>query len=199
MAMHGGIPVYATALGHGNAAQSWRTTLPNGGVLIRVPDNEIVATGLPMPHSPRVWSDGLWMLFSSTGEVVRVDQASGQHEVVARLDGFARGFARHGKYLFVGLSRLRENSFKGLAVGNRATAARIVIVDAHSASIVGELEYQSTVEEIFDIAVLEGQIRPGIINSESDAAPRSLVTPYGTYWAQPVESETDQSRPGVQT
>src|SRR5215831_5704195 len=110
LVLEDGRPKYITALGDTDTRDGWRANKPQGGILMDVPSNEIIARGLSMPHSPR-WHDGrLWLLESGTGQLVLVDPATGRRERVAELPGFARGLALIGPYAFIGLSKLRETS-----------------------------------------------------------------------------------------
>ncbi|NTV84356.1 MAG: TIGR03032 family protein, partial [Bacteroidales bacterium] len=107
MVMVNGKPKYATAFNRGNTYQSWREGVTTDGVLMDLESNEIVAANLRMPHSPRVFNDNLYLLFSATGEIVKVDPSNGSVETIARIDGFIRGMAFYKDFLFVGLSKLR--------------------------------------------------------------------------------------------
>ena len=110
MAMEVGKPKYVTALGTTNAAKAWRENIQSGGVLIDVDSKEIVLKGLPMPHSPRIFDQKLYLLCSATGEVICADPKTGKYEVVTKLKGFLRGMCKKGDILFVGLSKLRQNA-----------------------------------------------------------------------------------------
>src|SRR5947207_2226502 len=113
LAVVGGRPKYATALGETDAAGGWRADRPRGGCLIDVPAGEVLLRGLCMPHSPR-WHDGrLWVLESGTGRLVLADPAGGRGEAVAELPGFARGLALAGPYALVGLPKTRPTSAMG--------------------------------------------------------------------------------------
>jgi len=93
VALVDGQPGYVTALGESDAGNGWRANKPRGGCLVEVSSGRVISRGLSMPHSPR-WHDGrLWLLESGTGQLVRVDPASGRRESVAELPGFARGLA----------------------------------------------------------------------------------------------------------
>ena len=109
-AFSNGRPLYVSALGTGTAPRSWKPGVENGGALWHVETREPVLTGLPLPHHPRMFDDGLFMLLSGTGEVVRVDPEARKYETIARLPGFVRGMDRIGQYLFVGLSKIRKGS-----------------------------------------------------------------------------------------
>jgi len=53
LAMQDGQPAYVTCVGKTNIAAGWRDHRKDGGLMIHVPSNEIVSSGLSMPHSPR--------------------------------------------------------------------------------------------------------------------------------------------------
>jgi uncharacterized protein (TIGR03032 family) len=95
-------PVYASAMGKTNTRQGWRENKMNSGVLILVPSNEIILENLPMPHSPRVYDNKLYVLLSATGELVEVDVEKGSYKTITKLGSYARGMDRVGDYLFIG-------------------------------------------------------------------------------------------------
>lgn len=59
LAMDGSVPRFVTACGTGDTKDAWRATRMGGGVVIDVANNTIVARGLSMPHSPRVYREHL--------------------------------------------------------------------------------------------------------------------------------------------
>ncbi len=185
LALSDGAPLWVTALGREDGPQSWRKGLPRGGVLMHVPDGEIVLSDLPMPHSPRIYDGTLYILLSATGEVATVDAEKGSYEVVNRLEGFVRGMSRCGDYLFVALSRLRKNSstFKDLPIAEKAQHSGVTILHLPTGSVVGALRYEASVDEIFDVQVLPELRRPGIVNTQGDVFRLALTTPDATFWA----------------
>lgn len=54
-------------------------------------------------------------------------------------------------------------------------------------AIVGTLEYKTSVDEIFDVAVLPGLRRPGVLGTHDEAHRKAVVTPEKTYWAAEAE------------
>ncbi|MEM6782259.1 MAG: TIGR03032 family protein [Bacteroidota bacterium] len=192
MALHNGTPAFVTALGTTDTAEGWRTRKLDGGVLLDVASGEVVLSGLAMPHSPRLVTqpDGsvrLYTLASARGEVLAVDPAAGTATVVAQLPGFVRGLAAHGGYLFVGLSRLRRNrTFGDLPLAQRDDVfAGLVVLHEATGAVVGHVRYETSVEEIYDVQVLPGVRRPGLLGVEDDTFRRALVTPTSAYWAAP--------------
>src|SRR5262249_27372564 len=80
LAVVAGRPRYVTALGNSDAPGGWREQKKDGGILMDVPANEIVAHGLSMPHSPRWHAGRLWLLESGAGSLGFVDLLTGRYE-----------------------------------------------------------------------------------------------------------------------
>jgi uncharacterized protein (TIGR03032 family) len=185
MAMIDEKPKYVTMFGQTNTPKGWRKDVETSGLLMDIETREVVAHSLAMPHSPR-WFDGkLFCLLSATGEVINIDIASGKYEVVARLKGFVRGMAKRGDYLFIGLSRLRQNSstFRDLAISKDAVYCGIEILHLPTGANVGHIRYQQSVEEIYDVQIVEDALRPGILNHTTPAHRLALHTPGAGFWA----------------
>jgi len=184
MAVKEGSPLWVTALGKGDDTKSWRKEITTGGVIIHVPTNEIIAGELPMPHTPRLYDGRLYLLFSATGEIVIFDTEKGTHETVNKIPGFIRGMSRCGDYLFIGQSKIRKNAsaFKDLKIAKDATESGFTVLHLPTGSIVAELKYQASVDEIYDIEVIPGFRRPGIINTEKDTPKMALSLPETTFW-----------------
>jgi uncharacterized protein (TIGR03032 family) len=187
MAMVDEKPRFVTMFGKTTTTKGWRNGVETGGLIMDVPTNEVVAEALPMPHSPR-WFDGqLYCLLSANGQLIRVDIATGKYEVVARLNGFARGMAKRGDYLFIGLSKLRQNAstFRDLAISKDALHCGVEIVHLPSGAKVGHIRYEQSVDEIYDVQILPGVLRPGILNHTSTTHRLALHTPDAVFWASP--------------
>jgi protein O-GlcNAc transferase len=73
LALAGGKPRYVTACGQTDIVDGWRDHRHHGGCVIDIHTNQILATGLSMPHSPRVYQDKLWLHNSGTGEFGYLD------------------------------------------------------------------------------------------------------------------------------
>ena len=63
----------------------------------------------------------------------------------------------------------------------------MAVIHLPTGALVGELLYQATVDEIFDVQILPDLMRPGIINTENDIHRMALTTPEATFWAQKTE------------
>src|SRR5262245_14969191 len=180
LAIADGQPKYVTALGTTDVRDGWRADKPCGGCIIDIPSGEFVTRGLSMPHSPR-WHDGkLWVLESGTGGVVFVDRTTGNRETIATLPGFTRGLAIVGPYAFVGLSKIRPTSaMDGVPIAERRHELQcgVAAVDLRRGRVVGLLEFQTAVEEIFDVQLLPGIRFPEIVGFQQETIHHTFVVP----------------------
>lgn len=183
LAMIGGEPAYVSAISRSDGAEGWRDHRQEGGVVIDVKTDEIICTGLSMPHSPRFYKGKLWILNSGTGDFGFIDTKTGQFEAVGFCPGYARGLSFIGKYAIVGLSQQRNKSFNGLkldaALEKRAIKPRcgIAVFDLESGDNVHNLWFEGVLEELYDVAVLPGVIRPLLLGLKSDEIRRVLRLP----------------------
>lgn len=186
MAVVDGSPKYVTALGTTDEAGGWRKNKLDGGVLIDVDTNETLLSGLAMPHSPRVWGEDLYLLLSSSGELVRANLNTGKYEVVTRVSGFLRGMAKVGDYAFVGCSMLRKtHTFGDLPLASDPKVfCGVMVIHLPSGAVVGQIKYVNSCEEIYDVQVLPGLRKPGILGTAAPAYREALSLPDTTYWAQ---------------
>ena len=191
MAMQNGKPKYASAFGRGNTPQSWRENVTKTGIIIDIENDQIIAENLPMPHSPQIYGNDLYVLLSATGQLARINRDSGSYEVVCDLGGFARGMSLHKDYLFVGLSKLRKNSstFAQLDFAHQPNECAIMIIYLPTGSVAGKITYSSSVDEIYDIHVLPDSIRPNILNTLTPEHKDGLTTPQSTYWAKTTDQK----------
>ncbi|MDM4016456.1 TIGR03032 family protein [Roseiconus lacunae] len=162
MAMVDGLPRYVSCLGLSNAPRGWRENKADGGSLIDVQSGELIAGEFCMPHSPRMHQGKLFMLDSGKGLLVTVDPADGTVDEVASYPGYGRGLAFAGQFAFVGMSRARERSvFGGVPICESSNEMRcgVVAIDLVSGRSVAFIEFESGVEELFDIQVIVGSRR----------------------------------------
>jgi uncharacterized protein (TIGR03032 family) len=181
LAMQGGEPTYVTACSRTNEAAGWRNHRINGGIVMHLPSNEIIAAGLSMPHSPRWYRGKLWLLNSGTGEFGFLD---GERFVpVAFCPGFVRGLAFFGDYALVGLSKLRSKTFGGLALETRLAAegntsqCGLMVIDLKSGAILHSLLINGVVEELFDVVVLPKVRLPRAVGFQDDDIDRLVTFP----------------------
>ena len=174
-------PRYVTALGESDAPSGWRPGKARGGCLIDVSSGEVVARGLCMAHSPRLHEGRLWLLESGTGRLLHLDPPTGRPEAVGELPGYARGLALAGRYAFIGLSKIRATSaMDGVPLAERRAELKcgVAVVDLRRGRVVAGLEFQTAVEEIFDLQLLAGLRVPEVIGFQKEAIHHTFVVPH---------------------
>lgn len=192
MAMQDGQPRFATALGATDTRKGWREDRLGGGLLIDTATDEVILGGLPMPHSPRLYGGALYLTTAATGDVLQVDPQTGTATTVNRVPGFARGLAHHGDYLFVGHSRIRKKStFGDLPIADREHHAGITLIHLPTGRLAGQVRYHTSCEEIYDIHVLPGLQRPGLVGVEHDLYQQALHFPEAGFWGRRKSADAD--------
>ena len=181
LAIQDGKPMYVTACSATNEAAGWRSHRLNGGVVMHIPSNEIIATNLSMPHSPRWYRGKLWLLNSGTGELGYLDGE--QFVPVTFCFGFVRGLAFWKNYALVGLSKLRSKAFSGLSLESRLAAKNmvsqcgLVVIDLDTGNILHALHIGGVVEELFDVVVLPDVRQPRALGFQDDDIERLISFP----------------------
>ncbi len=180
-----GMPRYVTALGTGDTPQSWRKNITKGGVVIDLQTDEVIFDNLAMPHSPKIYNGEFYLLLSATGQLVRLDLKGRKIELIKELEGFCRGLDIIGEYAFIGMSKLRKNSstFAKLNFANKADTAGVKIIHIPTKAFVGEIKYQTSVDEIYEVKILHDSVRPNILNTINPIHKFSLSIPQKTFWA----------------
>lgn len=176
---------YVTALGETNTRGGWRENKLTGGILIDVPSNEIIARNLAMPHSPRIYNHKVYALLSAAGELIEVDINTGKYETLTKFDYFVRGMDKIGDYLFIGHSKLRHttSAFRDLPIAKKSQKAGVMIVHLPTGSIVGNIMYENSVDEIYDVKILPNITRPNIVNPQHNSVNIAITSPNESYWA----------------
>jgi len=152
-----GRPAYVTAMAQSDEARGWRADKNTTGLVMDVASGEVITTGLAMPHSPRWFGDRLLVLNSGWGALETVDPGTGARTRIEAMPGFTRGLACHGNLAFVGLSRIRETAvFGGVPIAERSRELKcgIGVVDLTRGTTVATFEFESAIEEIFDVQVV---------------------------------------------
>jgi len=174
LAMFEGEPAWVTMISKSDVAEGWRDHRADGGLVMDVRSNEVLCEGLSMPHSPRWYRKKLWLLNSGAGEFGTVDLRTGRFEPLCFVPGFARGLAFHGRYALIGLSKPRSDSFQGLALDeqlakrNAEPRCGLVVVDLETGDLLHHMRIEGVVQELFDVAVLPGVLRPMLLGFKTD-------------------------------
>ena len=181
LAMRDGQPAFVTAVSQSDVADGWRDRRHDGGCVIDVETNQIIATGLSMPHSPRWYRDRLWVLNSGRGEFGYIELAEGRFEPVTFCPGYLRGLAFCGDFAVVGLSKPRHNqTFSGLPLDSQLQEkgadprCGLMVIDLRTGDAVHSLRLEGVVDELYDVQALAGVQRPMAIGFKSDEIRRLI-------------------------
>jgi uncharacterized protein (TIGR03032 family) len=178
LAVRNGRPAYVTALAETSTPGAWRELKRDGGVVIDVESDEIIARGLSMPHSPRWYQGNLWLLESGDGSLGRLDLNTGRYEAIAKLPGFTRGLTFLGQVALVGLSQVRESAvFSGIPLVERLheRICGVWLVNIETGQTIGFVRFEDAVQEIFAVEALGGVRYPDVINHDLEIIGRSYV------------------------
>jgi uncharacterized protein (TIGR03032 family) len=193
VAFENGKPKYATAIGHSSQGGGWRATKATGGILLDVGENKVIAENLQMPHSPRIYDGKLFVLESGSGNLLQIDPATSKKQIIATFTGFVRGMDKIGDLLFIGLSQLRKTSstFKDLPIAQKSIFCGVAVLHLPTAKVVGFLKYENSVEEIYDVRILNGMRRPNLLNHLKQEHRLPLTTPADDFW--PMEKNENKN------
>jgi uncharacterized protein (TIGR03032 family) len=182
LALENGRPRFATAVSTSDVVDGWRDRRQSGGVVLVIPDGRVIASGLSMPHSPRLYRGRLWLHNSGTGQFGSIDPAGGNFEPLTFCPGYLRGLAFVGDHAIVGLSRPREDkTFGGLVLADelakRSADARcgLLIIDLKTGDVAHWLRVEGLVRELYDVAVLPQVARPMALGLKTDEIQRMIA------------------------
>lgn len=172
---------FATSVSQSNVSDGWREQRGAGGIVLDTDSNEIVASGLSMPHSPRVYRDKLWLHNSGTGHFGYVDEKAGRFEPVTFCPGYLRGLDFAGDYAIAGLSKPRDNNtFSGLeldanlAGGKSEAKCGLDVIDLKTGKVEHSVSFEGIVSELYDVTVLPGRKNASAIGFRSDEINRVI-------------------------
>ncbi len=181
LAMVDGAPKYVSAVCRSDVVDGWRDRRHDGGIIIDVETDEIVAEGLSMPHSPR-WHDGkLWVVNSGSGEVGWIDQKTRAFRPFVFCPGFLRGLAFHNGYAFITLSKPRYGRFEGLALDDNLKEkdadawCGVQVLSLTDGAVAQWIRFDGPISELFDICVLPG-VKDAITLGPQSAEIQSFIT-----------------------
>jgi uncharacterized protein (TIGR03032 family) len=167
-------PRYVTSVSCADVAAGWRSHRQNGGCVIDIATNEIVAKNLSMPHSPRWYRGKLWLLNSGTGDFGYVDSDRGTFEAVTFCPGYLRGLAFHQDWAIVALSKPRDRTFSDLPLQERLEAKTanprcgLHIINLNTGNIDHWIEIEGVISELYDVQVLPNLRRPMALGFKTD-------------------------------
>jgi len=175
LAMRSGKPKYVTSVSTADVNNGWRDRRWEGGAVMDIEKDEIIAEGLSMPHSPRWYKKKLWVLNSGTGEFGYINIKKGEFNAVAFCPGYLRGMTFINDYAIVGMSQPRDNkTFNDLPLQenlkdkNAEPRCGLQVIDLNSGDVVHSIRIEGIVAELYDVVVLPNVIRPMTLGFKSD-------------------------------
>ncbi len=182
LALAEGRPRYVTAVSQSDVVDGWRDRRQSGGVVLDVPESRVLASGLSMPHSPRLYRGRLWLHNSGTGHFGSIDPGGGPFEPLTFCPGYLRGLAFAGDHAVVGLSHPRhDKTFSGLKLEEELVKrdalprCGLLIIDLRSGDVAHWIRVEGMVRELYDVAVLPGVARPMALGFKSDEIQRIIA------------------------
>jgi len=169
-----GAPAYATVLGESNVAGGWRDMRADGGMVIDMRTDTVLAHGLAMPHTPRLYRGQLYVLEGGSGWFGRIDRATGAFERMAWFPGFLRGLSFCDDYAVIGLSKPRNEVFAGLPLDDELKAhgrepeCAVYVVRLSDGEVCHRLTVTGSMEELYDTAILPGTYQPLLVGLEGE-------------------------------
>ncbi|BFM39587.1 TIGR03032 family protein [Synechocystis sp. LKSZ1] len=174
LALVAGQPRYVTAVSRSDVIDGWRQKRDSSGIVMDITRNEILTTGLSMPHSPRYYQDKLWLLNSGQGEFGYIDPNNGQFEAITFCPGYGRGLAFWKDYAIVALSRPRDQTFAGLSLDRRLAEKEadprcgLVVIDLNTGHIVHWMWIDGIINELYDVQVLPNIQCPAVLSQRPE-------------------------------
>lgn len=196
MVLQDGLPKYVTALSSSNEKEGWRKDISKTGVLLEVPSSKVLLDQLSMPHSPILVDGNVYLLESGNGNLIKYNPEKGTKEVVYNFNKFVRGMSHHNGILYIGTSKIRLSSktFNELDVKDNSTEAGLILFDLNYKHIIGELYYNDTVEEIYDVKIVEGFKKPVIINKLEEKYKDIIVFPKNVFWKKEKKDKQESTQ-----
>ncbi|KDM92849.1 TIGR03032 family protein [Photobacterium galatheae] len=180
LAMKDGVPAYVSYFSGTDQHYGWREGSSFQGAVMRIGDNQIVADGLSLPHSPRIHNGYLYFCESGTGRLWRCKENSlpasrSDLELVAELNGFTRGLRLVGDMAFIGLSVVRpaKDGLKRhvdmpLLHMQTSLASGVIVIDLRDGSEIARLTFSGALNQIYDVELLFGSAAPRFVEIQSD-------------------------------
>ena len=196
LAMHNGKPRFASAVCRSDVVDGWRDRRDDGGIIIDIATDKIVAEGLSMPHSPRFHDRRLWVANSGTGEIGYINRKAKRFHPFAFCPGFIRGLSFIDGYAIVTLSKPRYKRFDGLQLADALEQrdadpwCGIQIISLADGSVAHWIRFDGAVQELFDVCVLPG-VNDAITLGPQSAEILSFITieePAWTATPNPAEA-----------
>jgi uncharacterized protein (TIGR03032 family) len=178
-----GVPKYSTSLSKTDFKEGWRANINKSGILMEIPSSRIIAEGLSMPHSPMLIDGDLYILESGIGRLIKVDTKSGAKTTIHDFNRFVRGMTYINGVLIIGMSKIRKNSktFSQLSVSTSSDIAGLILFNLRFGDKIGEIDLSNSVDEIYDVKVINGTKNPAIIPKDNKMSKEIITMPKNSF------------------
>jgi uncharacterized protein (TIGR03032 family) len=174
LALENGYSKYVTAFDRTTFTNRLSYSHSNLGCVVDIESDEIVATGLSMPQSPRMHDGRLWLLNSGTGHLGFIDFATGNFYDVLRFPGVLAGLAFHGDYAIIGLTSSPRHAMmdshpfdhKGMDSGEGGRC-EIQVIDMTRGVLAHRFAVSQDVSRVDDVVLLKGVTLPGFVRPQA--------------------------------
>ena len=118
------------------------------------------------------------------GKLLCYDPKTASCETVFDFGCFIRGLSFIGNVAVIGKSKIREtsNDFNDLDVKENSKKAGIILFDVSVGQIIGGINYDTSVEEIYDVKILENTNNAAILTSDLEEYKDVITLPGGKFW-----------------
>ncbi|MFQ3215299.1 MAG: hypothetical protein ACJAT1_001012 [Marivirga sp.] len=184
-----GHPKYATCFAKTDEKYGWREAPYNSGLLIDVATNEVLIEGLAMPHSPILIEEDIYLIESATGHVIKYNRATKEKTILNQFNTFLRGMDIVDEYIFIGASKIREDSsfFGKLPIKPQDSFSGIIVLDRKTGKQIGGLTYTDHIKEIFSLKFLPGVLSPAILTERDEMYNLGIMAEDINYWVNKEE------------
>ena len=170
-----GIPAFVSLAAESSEPGGWQRSLKNGGQIIDIATDEVVAAGLSLPHAPRVFHSELLVLQAGTGELGLIEIHNGKFEPIAWLPGHPRAMAFIGMHAIVGTSTQPVPGVTGgtllsqrLEEAGTTPRCGLFAINLLTGRIDHWLEIEGLVTDVAGVAALPGTRHPMAIGFRSE-------------------------------
>jgi uncharacterized protein (TIGR03032 family) len=184
LAMEDGRPAYVTSCSTSDTAEGWRQHRRDGGCLIDVRSNQILLTGLSMPHSPRVHEGRTYLHNSGSGYFGYADIAAGAFVPITFCPGYLRGMTFTGGCVVVGVSKPRDRGFAGLQLDDELRQRKLAplcglqVLRLCDGEVIHWLRIEGLVGELYEVVMLPTVRLPALLGFKTDEIHRTVTMDY---------------------
>lgn len=186
-------PKYATCFDKTNTHFGWKNDNYKTGLLIDIQTNEILLDDLAMPHSPIIIEDDIYLIESAEGKVIKYNRNTKQRTELNQFNTFLRGMDIIDDYIFLGASKIREDSsfFGKLPIKAEDSSCGIIVIDKNSGKRLGGLTYTDHIKEIFSVKMLPGVQSPALLTERDEMYNRGIMAEGLNFWVNPIKKEKE--------